>query len=561
MYGLGANLPGINMQWFENISIRKKLWLLTGSFFAALALVVVVAGWTQKQLASDVEIIANKYFVASQLLLEADAKLYRAISAERSLIFVNANSPKFSNLVNYHALNIQEAGEKLNQFRTTLNDPQINQLMRDYDGLNEQWQAITFNIVELRKTNGREERREASRLSLNDATQKFAEMHDVIDRVTTIVNRQSQEVVAQAESNATQSAFYILVVAVGVFVFGTVMTLFAIRLLAEPLNALIDRLKQISSGDGDLTQRLDESRRDEIGETAVAFNRFTQNQADIIAQVKTAMQSFMTSMQFVSNKMEELHIATSRQQSESDGVANSMQQMSLAINDVARNAAQASESTNETNELANRGHGVVSESVTTIQEISSNITATSEVVSKLDSRTNSIASVTDTISEIADQTNLLALNAAIEAARAGEYGRGFAVVAEEVRNLAKRTQELTEQIQANIEKLSEESTDAVNVMAESLNNSKILDEKAILSGQALQEITTAVDAISGMNLTVASAVEEQSVTAEEINRSIDSLKAMAIESDKHSQQTHQEVTGLLSLATQMQALLDRFKVQ
>lgn len=548
------------MSWFENLSIKSKLWLLTGSFFISLALVILVAVVSQQRLASDVDIIANKYFSASRLLLEADANLYRAISAERSLIFVNATSPKFNNLVNFHKLNIEEAREKLQRFETTLNEPAVNRLMAQYDRLSQEWESLTFSIVTLRETNGREERREASRISLNDATQKFAEMHDVIDQVNNLVKQQSQEVVLQAEQNVTLSSSLIIAVTIGVLVFGTLITLLAVSLLAQPLKVLTDRLKQISSGDGDLTQRLDENRCDEIGETAIAFNKFTQNQANIIKQVKTAMDSFMTSMEFVGAKMEELHSATSKQQSESDGVADSMSQMSMAVNDVARNAAQAAEQTGEANELAVHGHTVVSESVSTINEITANIGATSEVVQKLDSRTQSISSVTDTIAEIADQTNLLALNAAIEAARAGEQGRGFAVVAEEVRNLAKRTSELTSQIRENIEKLSEESADAVSVMEKSLNNSKILDEKAILSGQALQEITTAVDAISGMNMTVASAVEEQSVTADEINRSIDNLKAMAVESDQHSQDTLTEVTALLQLAQNMQSLLNRFKV-
>lgn len=548
------------MNWFENLSIKRKLWLLTGSFFASLSVVIAVAFWTQQKLANDVDIIANKYFAASQLLLEGVAKLNRAISAERALIFMGAKSLKFRNMVNFHKLNIEEAEEKFTQFRQKLDDPEIQSLMQRYEGLNKEWQAITFKIVELRQTNGREERRQASRLSLNDASQKFAELDDVMNQVMDRVNSQSQYVVKTAESNVTTSSTLIIMVTIGVTVFGTLMTLFFVKLLAHPLRILTDRLKQISSGDGDLTQRLDETRSDEIGETAIAFNKFTEKQADIIRQVKNTMLSFMESMKFVADRMDQLHNSTSRQQLESDHVSESMSQMSLTVNNVSGNAAQAAESTSEANKLAIKGYEVVTESVTTINEITANIGGTSEVVAKLDSRTQSISSVTDNISEIADQTNLLALNAAIEAARAGEQGRGFAVVAEEVRNLAKRTSELTGQIRDNIEKLSLESTEAVAAMDESLNNSKVLDEKAAMSGQALQEITSAVDAISGMNITVANAVEEQSVTAEEINRSIDNLKAMAIESDSHSKDTLTEVQSLTDLATDMQALLNRFKV-
>ncbi|MCC2604278.1 methyl-accepting chemotaxis protein [Planctobacterium marinum] len=549
------------MHWFLNLSIKNKLWLLTGSFFASLSVVIIVAFWTQQKLANDVDIIANKYFTASNLMLAADANLYRAISAERSLIFVSTSSPPFRNLVNYHKQNIEEAQQKLQQFKLVIDDPQIHRLMNDYERLSKEWQTLTFQVVSLRENNGREERREASRISLQDASQKFAEMHDVIDQMSAVVTKDSQMVVQEAESNVTFSASLILFVTIGAVLFGTFMTLMAIRLLAQPLKVLTDRLKQISSGDGDLTQRLEEDRCDEIGETAIAFNKFASNQAAILKQVKNAMVSFMQSMEFVGEKMNHLHHATSKQQEVSDDVAGSMSQMSMAVTDVAKNAANASEATEEANQLAIKGHAVVNESVSTINTITSNIATTSEVVKQLDVRTQSISNVTDTISEIADQTNLLALNAAIEAARAGEQGRGFAVVAEEVRNLAKRTSELTKQIRENIEQLSVESAQAVSVMEESLNNSKILDEKAILSGQALQEITTAVDLISGMNMTVASAVEEQSVTAEEINRSIDNLKSMAVESDAHSQDTLKEVVELLSLARDMQSLLNRFKVE
>lgn len=546
---------------YENLSIRNKLWLMTGSFFASLALVVIVAFWTQHRLSSDVDVIANRYFVASQHLLKADAKLYRAISAERSVIFVSANSPKFNNLVNYHRQNIEEANALFSQFRQTLNDPKVNQLMAQYNDLAEQWQSLTFQIIELRKHNGREERRQASRLSLNDASQQFALMHDVIDQIIEYVNTESERTLATAEQNTSYSSFLISAVSLGVLVFGSLMTWFAVNIIAKPLNALTARLKQISSGDGDLTQRLEEGREDEIGETAAAFNRFTENQAQIIQQVKQAMQAFMTSMTTVGENMDRLHHSTSEQQTDSDKVADAMQQMSQAVNDIAASAAQAAESAQDANSLAVNGKKVVSESVSTIHDITTNIGATSEVVKKLDSRTHSISSVTNAISEITDQTNLLALNAAIEAARAGEQGRGFAVVADEVRNLAKRTQELTDEIRTNIDSLNQESTDAMQAMELSLENSHQLDDKAGLSGQALEEITSSVDAISGMNLMVASAVEEQSVTAVEINRNVEHLKESAIDADQHAMQTLKEVSNLLELADDMQSLLNRFKTE
>ena len=549
------------MFWYVNLPIRKKLWLLTGSFFVSLLMVVLAAFWTQQKMASDMDEIAGRYFIASQLLLEADAKLYRAISAERSVIFVNATSPQFGNLVNYHKLNISEATEKFEQFKRIMQQPEIASLMRKYAALSEQWQALTFMIIELRQNNGREQRREASQLSLNDASRKFAEMHDVIDQIIAYVNSESKRTVSEAQSNQQYAAALISVVAIIVLVLGSILTVVSIKLISQPLADLIERLQQISSGDGDLTQRLDENRKDEIGAMASAFNRFIANQATIIGQVKSTMQSLMTSMEYVSDNMHKLHEATSIQQTESDQVAESMGQMSVSVTEVSVNASQASQSTQEANTLAVKGQQVVSESVITINDITASITATSEVVGKLDSRAQSISSVTNNISEIADQTNLLALNAAIEAARAGEQGRGFAVVADEVRNLANRTQDLTKQIPENIDSLSSESSEAVRAMQESLDNSNVLDEKAVQSGQALQDIALSVDAIAGMNMTVASAVEEQSVTSEEISRSIEHLKEKAIESDQRAQQTLAKIDSLTGLAAEMQVLLNRFKVE
>lgn len=548
------------MSWYVNLPIRSKLWLLTGSFFISLVMVVVTAFWTQTRTASDMEQIANRYFVASQLLLQADAKLYRAISAERSVIFVNAKSAKFKNLVNYHKLNITEASEKLEQFEKVINDPELEGLMNKYQELSAQWQTLSFKIITLRQNNNREDRKQASALSLNDASQKFAQMHDVIDQIISYVNEQSQRTVLNAQSNQQYATSLISLVAIIVFVVGSGLTLASVKLIAQPLAQLTERFKQISSGDGDLTQRLDEQRQDEIGETARAFNLFISNQAQIINQIKQTMTSFMSSMDYARDNMNKLHRATSMQQTESDQVAEAIGQMSAAVLEISASAATAAESTNEANTLAARGQQVVTESVTTINLITASITDSSEVVSKLDSRAQSIFSVTNTISEIADQTNLLALNAAIEAARAGEQGRGFSVVAEEVRNLAKKTQILTDQIRSNIDSLSSESSNAVLVMQQSLNNSQALDEKAILSGQALQAIEKSVGAISGMNINVASAVEQQSVTAEQISQSIDRLKNMALDSDQHASQTLDKINSLTRLASDMQLLLNRFKI-
>jgi len=548
------------MNWFNNLSIGKKLWLSTGSFFLFLSLILSVSLWVSSQLANDVDTLANQYFIANERLLEADTHLYRAVSAERTLLFVKVGSPRYNNLKTYHQQNIETAITKLKEVDHILSTTEISNKLQPYQSLLMEWQDIAKNILSLRELNTRESRKEAIHLSLNGATQSFASMHDILDANTAVLSDTINAVVIDANKHRSNSTSLLVGVFIVVLFLGSLLTLLSINGIAKPITELTRRLQQIASGDGDLTQRLNTDRLDEIGEVALAFNQFAEKQAALIRQTKNAMDVFLEKMSHISGNMDSLRNSTQNQQKENSLVSGSMDQMSAAINEVACIAVKTTETTNTTGTLAKKGQDIVSESLNFINNITDSIDNTSSVILDLDSKSQNITSVCANISKIASQTNLLSLNAAIEAARAGQSGRGFAVVADEVRNLAIKTQDLTQQINASIEDLNQGSSKAVVSMRQSLDDSQILRAKANESGDALSAITNSVDEVIALTAQLATSSEEQAVTSQNVASSASTLNGMADDSYHLAENTLNEVQSLKQVAEQMNQLLTQFKV-
>jgi methyl-accepting chemotaxis protein len=250
----------------------------------------------------------------------------------------------------------------------------------------------------------------------------------------------------------------------------------------------------------------------------------------------------------------------SQQLSETSQVATAMNEMSATVQDVARNAVEAATAAKDADVTFDEGKKVVDRVISAIGELAGEVESAANVIQQLEEESRNIGSVLDVIKSIAEQTNLLALNAAIEAARAGEQGRGFAVVADEVRTLAGRTQESTQEIEEMISRLQSGTDNAVKVMESGKEITQVGVDQAAAAGEALQTINAAVEQISGMNTQIASAAEEQSAVAEEINRSIVSINEVAEQSSIGAQQTAAASDDLAKLAEQLKALVERFKV-
>jgi aerotaxis receptor len=252
---------------------------------------------------------------------------------------------------------------------------------------------------------------------------------------------------------------------------------------------------------------------------------------------------------------EQTHAGIRRHQSETDQVATAMNEMSATVHDVARNANETAQATRDANTESQHGQEIVRETIAAIERLADEVDKASGVIKKLEKDSENIGSVVDVIRNIAEQTNLLALNAAIEAARAGEQGRGFAVVADEVRTLASRTQQSTQEIQNMIEGLQAAARDAARVMEDGRNKAANGVQQVAKTGESLTSIAAAVDRIAGMSAQIATASEEQSAVAEEINRNILNITRVVDETAEGASNTATASENLLKLSGGLQALL------
>jgi methyl-accepting chemotaxis protein len=322
--------------------------------------------------------------------------------------------------------------------------------------------------------------------------------------------------------------------------------------LAEVIG-IIDR-------DADLSKRIDIHSKDEIGEMATSFNQMLGKLHNSMREVSASTGQLAAAAEELSAITIETNNAIELQRSETDQVATAMNEMTATVQEVASSATTAAEAAHGADRESQGGRKVVQETMDAIDKLAQDVEGTAVIIRRLEGETENIGSVLDVIRGIAEQTNLLALNAAIEAARAGEQGRGFAVVADEVRSLASRTQSSTQEIQGMIEKLQGEARNAVRAMELGQERAQEGVAKAASAGESLQAITTAVGSINDMNAHIASAAEEQSAVADEINRNIVNISQVADQNTENAMQTSKASEELAHLASQLQNLVAQFKV-
>jgi methyl-accepting chemotaxis protein len=299
------------------------------------------------------------------------------------------------------------------------------------------------------------------------------------------------------------------------------------RGLVRPIRQVTAALVAIGSGGGDLTQRLDSSRADELGDLARGFNRFLDSQRDMIGEVLTTSERLRTAVRQVARVVDNTAERSGRQQEMTDMVATAVHEMGLTVHDIAQNAGNAAFASQTARDEAMQAREVVGGSIRHIESMSQEIGVAATAVGELAHQVASIDQVLAVIRGISEQTNLLALNAAIEAARAGDMGRGFAVVADEVRTLARRTQSSTDEIQQMIGSLKQGAENAVSSMHSGQAATGTGVESSQRTGASLTAITGQVERISDMNHQVATATEEQSAVTEEINRNVQGISDLA----------------------------------
>ncbi|HEK3380520.1 TPA: methyl-accepting chemotaxis protein [Pseudomonas aeruginosa] len=345
----------------------------------------------------------------------------------------------------------------------------------------------------------------------------------------------------------------------GAAVLGLLVLWLSARGVTRPILGVAHMLRDIASGEGDLTQRLPHTGRDELGELAGWFNRFLDKLQPIIRDVKVSVRDARSTADQSAAISSQTSAGMQQQFREIDQVATASHEMTATAQDVARSAAQAADAARGADQATRDGLALIDRTTQSIDSLAANLTSAMGQVEQLASSSEEIGSVLEVIRAIAEQTNLLALNAAIEAARAGDAGRGFAVVADEVRNLARRTQDSVEQIRGVIEGLQQGIRDVVDAMHGSHRQAQGSVEQVDEAVAALQRIGEAVTVINDMNLQIASAAEEQSSVAEEINRNVAAIRDVTESLSSQAEESAQVSQSLNRLANHQQGLMEQFK--
>ncbi|MBL4591234.1 MAG: methyl-accepting chemotaxis protein [Phycisphaerales bacterium] len=331
-------------------------------------------------------------------------------------------------------------------------------------------------------------------------------------------------------------------------------------MLTKPLNATIAMIKDVATGDGDLTKRLDLNRADEIGKLGHWFDMFLENLHGIISQMRDSSQAVASAATEIAASADEMAVGLQTQEQQTQQVAAAVEELSQSVTEVAAKSADATQASEQSQHLAEDGGKIVSSTIEEMRGIATEVRGSAETINALGVQSEKIGEIIAVINDIADQTNLLALNAAIEAARAGEHGRGFAVVADEVRKLAERTTTATEEVSSSIIGIQKETTSAVTLIEAGSERVGRGVELASEAGAALESIVSGSESLQSMVQDIAAAANQQSAASGEIARAVEGIDSITRQSSQGAAQSAEAAGDLAHQAEQMQSLVNKFKL-
>ncbi|EIW88084.1 methyl-accepting chemotaxis sensory transducer [Alishewanella agri BL06] len=382
-----------------------------------------------------------------------------------------------------------------------------------------------------------------------------------INQLTTYERELSAEIAAQAKVLAAQARQSLVMLALVILLALTAVGILTV-LIARNIRLAVQEIERVMTAlaKRDLTQRSQYQGRDEFGRIALYANNMADELQGVMQEIGSATAQVATAAEESSAVTLQTSKGVQQQQQDTELVATAMHEMSATVRDVASSTAEAAALSEQVQKNAGSGQQKLQQTIALIERLAQQVSGTAQVIEQVKQDSNAISSVLDVIRGIAEQTNLLALNAAIEAARAGEQGRGFAVVADEVRTLAQRTAKSTGEIQRMIEGLQQGSVKASEAMRLSLQQAEEGTSNVNETGRILREVLEGISGINDKNIQIASAAEEQTTVADEINQKVLSISDVAVQTSAGAEQTAVTSRELARLAEQLESLIGRFKL-
>lgn len=405
----------------------------------------------------------------------------------------------------------------------------------------------------------RGQQHDARQLLLNNVSPAYSEW---LERINAYIDYQEDQIAAlvdQVRNTTANFQLVMLLMTAIAIVIGLVVSYRIARWLLHTIGGEPGEASRIirTLASGDFSLQIETPHANSI---LGATRDMVAQLSTVIRNVTHSADSLATSARQMAGIANSSHQMIQSQRTETEQGADAIRQMSISVQDVAKHTVEAAELARTAKQEAHTGHHEVGRTMQAINELAEEVSKASAVIDEVSHHSAEIAGVLEVIEGIADQTNLLALNAAIEAARAGEAGRGFAVVADEVRNLANRTQSSTRDIQERIARMRDSAEGAVAVMEKGRSKAELSVEQAQAAGRSLDIISQSVTSINDMNQLVASAVEEQSIVASEINQNFGHITEMSLKVTSESDHLTRSSDDLARLASDLQTGVSRFKI-